>query len=116
MARALKTALLLAVLVAVNALLPTLVPNSYYMRILMLCGINIILAVSLNLVNGFTGQFSIGHAGFMAIGAYTSAVLTMRVLPSSFAGTPDVVAHGAALLVATLAGGLLAAVAGLAVG
>ena len=35
----------------------------------MLCGINVILAVSLNLVNGFTGQFSIGHAGFMAVGA-----------------------------------------------
>src|SRR2546423_14766691 len=41
-------------------------------------GIAIILAVSLNLVNGLTGQFSIGHAGFMAIGGYVSAVLLMR--------------------------------------
>lgn len=41
-------------------------------------GINIILALSLNLVNGFTGQFSIGHAGFMAVGAYTSALITMH--------------------------------------
>src|SRR5712671_1511597 len=41
-------------------------------------GIAIILAVSLNLVNGLTGQFSIGHAGFMAVGAYVSAVLLMR--------------------------------------
>src|SRR6476469_648524 len=41
-------------------------------------GIAIILAVSLNLVNGLTGQFSIGHAGFMAIGGYVSAVLMMR--------------------------------------
>src|SRR5918912_382646 len=41
-------------------------------------GIAIILAVSLNLVNGLTGQFSIGHAGFMAVGGYTSAVLLMR--------------------------------------
>src|SRR6266404_1497788 len=41
-------------------------------------GIAIILAVSLNLVNGLTGQFSIGHAGFMAVGAYVSAVLMMR--------------------------------------
>jgi branched-chain amino acid transport system permease protein len=39
----------------------------------MLCGISITLAVSLNLINGFTGQFSIGHAGFMAVGAYSSA-------------------------------------------
>ena len=38
---------------------------------------NIILAVSLNLVNGFTGQFSLGHAGFMAVGAYGSAKLTL---------------------------------------
>src|SRR3989454_12841764 len=41
-------------------------------------GIAIILAVSLNLVNGLTGQFSIGHAGFMAVGGYVSAVLLMR--------------------------------------
>jgi branched-chain amino acid transport system permease protein len=119
--RALKTALILGALVAINWALPILVPNSYYTRILMLCGINVILAVSLNLVNGFTGQFSIGHAGFMAIGAYASAVLTMRVFPGAIAamsgaGVPDQVAHGAALLVATILGGSLAAVAGLAVG
>ena len=43
--------------------------------------INMILAMSLNLVNGFTGQFSLGHAGFMAVGAYTSAFLS-TLLPS----------------------------------
>jgi len=121
MGRALKTALLLGVLVLVNWLLPTLIPNSYYFRVIMLCGINIILAVSLNLVNGFTGQFSIGHAGFMAIGAYCSAVLTMRAFPGVIAsltqaGLPEVITHGAALFVATILGGSLAALAGLAVG
>ncbi len=50
--------------------------GDYYFRILMICGISIILAVSLNIVNGFTGQFSLGHAGFMAVGAYTSSALT----------------------------------------
>lgn len=45
---------------------------------LILICINIVLAVSLNLINGFTGQFSLGHAGFMSIGAYTSAVLTLN--------------------------------------
>ncbi len=40
--------------------------------------INIVLAVSLNLITGFTGQFSLGHAGFMAIGAYSTALVTMR--------------------------------------
>lgn len=44
---------------------------------LILICINIILTVSLNLINGFTGQFSLGHAGFMSLGAYTSAILTL---------------------------------------
>lgn len=45
---------------------------------IILIGINIILAVSLNLITGFAGQFSIGHAGFMAIGAYLGAVVTVK--------------------------------------
>lgn len=53
--------------------------NSYYAIVLLNCGINIVLAVSLNLVNGFTGQFSMGHAGFMAVGAYASAMLTVTL-------------------------------------
>lgn len=51
--------------------------GSYEQRIFNLCGIYIILALSLNLVNGFTGLFSLGHSGFMALGAYVSALLTM---------------------------------------
>ena len=51
--------------------------DSFAMQIFKLCAINIVLALSLNLINGFTGLFSLGHAGFMAIGAYTCAVLTM---------------------------------------
>jgi branched-chain amino acid transport system permease protein len=51
--------------------------SSFSLRIFNLCGIYIILALSLNLINGFTGLFSLGHAGFMAIGAYASALLTM---------------------------------------
>jgi len=49
----------------------------YFTGILVVVMINIILAVSLNLINGFTGQFSLGHAGFMAVGAYASALLTI---------------------------------------
>jgi branched-chain amino acid transport system permease protein len=52
--------------------------QSYGVRIINLCAINAVLAMSLNLVNGFTGQFSLGHAGFMAVGAYTTALLTMN--------------------------------------
>ncbi|MCL2878918.1 MAG: branched-chain amino acid ABC transporter permease [Treponema sp.] len=51
--------------------------SSFFLRIFNLCGIYIILALSLNLINGFTGMFSLGHAGFMALGAYASALLTM---------------------------------------
>ena len=65
--------------------------NPYYARIINLIGINIILAVCLNLINGLAGQFSIGHAGFMAVGGYTATYLTVY--------------HGAAI--AALAGSTL---------
>lgn len=51
--------------------------DRFTMQIFKLCAINIILALSLNLINGFTGLFSLGHAGFMAVGAYTCALLAM---------------------------------------
>ena len=51
--------------------------NPYYARIINLIGINITLAVSLNLINGLAGQFSIGHAGFLAVGGYTATYLTV---------------------------------------
>src|SRR5438034_2974213 len=100
-------------LVALNIVLPR-VTNPYYFQILMLIGINIVLAVSLNLVNGFTGQFSIGHAGFMAVGAYASAMFSLKLgapLVASWHGVPGPVAEGLALLMALVAGGLLAAAA-----
>ena len=56
--------------------------NSYYYQIIIYCGINIVLATSLNLINGYTGQFSLGHAGFMAIGAYVSAALSTYLAPT----------------------------------
>jgi branched-chain amino acid transport system permease protein len=73
--RILGLALVLAFLLVVNYYLPSRI-NPYILQIVILCGINIMLAVSLNLINGFTGQFSIGHAGFMAIGGYSSAAFT----------------------------------------
>ena len=51
--------------------------DRFTMQIFKLCAINIILALSLNLINGFTGLFSLGHAGFMAVGAYTCSLLAM---------------------------------------
>ncbi len=84
--------------------------NPYLLFVLYAIGINIILAVSLNLINGYTGQFSLGHAGFMAVGAYTAAVVTNQF------GDLNAFAAGALFLGALLAGGLLAAVTGLLVG
>jgi branched-chain amino acid transport system permease protein len=51
--------------------------DSFQLTILTLCGVNVVLTLSLNLINGFTGMFSLGSAGFMALGAYTMALLTM---------------------------------------
>ncbi len=76
--------------------------DSLYSNMIILITINIILAVSLHLVIGITGQFSIGHAGFLAVGAYVSAIVTMKFqLPFP---------------VAIIAGGAVAALAGLLVG
>ena len=52
--------------------------DAYYLDIALNVGINIILAVSLNLVNGHTGQFSLGHAAFMAVGAYGASIFTLE--------------------------------------
>jgi len=116
--RVIGPVVLLVALVALNVLLPR-VANPYHFQVLMLVGINIVLAVSLNLVNGFTGQFSIGHAGFMAVGAYASAMFTLKLgqpMVASLAMLPLPVAQGVALLFALVAGGLLAAAAGWVVG
>lgn len=85
--------------------------NPYYFQIIIYIGINIILASSLNLINGFTGQFSLGHAGFMAIGGYTSAVITtaLQLTPGSSIAYP-------LFILALISGGLVAAVFGLLVG
>ncbi|MDI3327333.1 MAG: branched-chain amino acid ABC transporter permease [Alicyclobacillaceae bacterium] len=72
--------------------------NSYSALILYQMCLNVILAVSLNLINGFTGQFSIGHAGFAGVGAYVSAVMTTKL------HLPFPAAVAAACLAAAVAG------------
>ena len=105
---------LLVVLVLVGAL-----GDPYLERVVILLGINIILVVSLNLSNGFTGVFSLGHVGFMAIGAYTSSILSLTV-GTKAQYLPDLPPWLASLQVgflpAVLAGGLLAASIALLIG
>lgn len=106
-----KRWLLLGILLAVVVSMFSAQFNRYYLGILIDCGINIILAVSLNLINGHTGQFSLGHAGFMAVGGYTAAKFSLVFLPS----VPEPL-QPVLFLVALVLGGLVAALAGLGVG
>jgi branched-chain amino acid transport system permease protein len=93
---------------------------AYYNRIIVLMGINITLAVSLNIINGHAGQFSLGHAGFMAIGAYFAAFLTFYYFSPYVnrfpEGTQQWLMQNGLLLIAVLLGGSAAAIAGYVVG
>jgi branched-chain amino acid transport system permease protein len=88
--------------------------DAYFLDVAMGAGIAIVLASSLNLINGFTGQFSLGHAGFMAIGAYTSAMITTVLGPKLGWSAP--LQQWLLFPASLLAGGLLAAIAGFAIG
>jgi len=89
----------------------------YVQRILLIAGINVILAVGLNLINGTTGQFSIGHAGFMAVGAYTTAFVGVKLAPhvTGMLGA-GVVADGVTFNLGLLVGALFAGITGFIVG
>ena len=82
--------------------------NGYYNQVLMFAGINIMMTASLNLVNGFTGQFCIGHAGFMSLGAYGAAIVTGML----FKHTDSIFVF----LLGLFAGGLAAMAAGMLIG
>jgi len=88
----------------VQALISIGIINSFYEITIATICINVILAVSLNLVTGFTGQFSLGHAGFMSIGAYVCAIITLEM--NSTLG----------FLIGTIAGALAAAFVGILIG
>ena len=80
--------------------------NSYISGILVTAGINIILAVSLNLTTGILGQLVLGHAGFMSVGAYTAGIVMKAFELPAVAGLP----------IGMLAGGILAALRGFLIG
>jgi branched-chain amino acid transport system permease protein len=110
-------AIVLAVLFGLDLVFQGRAISPYFSRILMLSGIAITLAVSLNLINGFTGQFSIGHAGFMAVGAYSSAYFSVNYginLANALGGGR--LGWIVALTLATIIGAIVAGIAGLAVG
>ncbi|MDX3970250.1 MAG: branched-chain amino acid ABC transporter permease [Bradyrhizobium sp.] len=84
---------------ATIAVLPLLIPNGFYLDLVIRMGINAVIVLGLNLLIGFAGQISMGHAGFIGIGAFATAVL-----PTHFGWPPF-----AALLAGAAAAGLLAA-------
>ena len=93
--------------------------DPYTSQVMIFAAINVILAVSLNLVMGETGQFSLCHAAFMAVGAYASALITGRALPAllpHLSWTGSSWASQVSFLPVLVCAGLVAAVAGLIVG
>jgi branched-chain amino acid transport system permease protein len=92
---------LLAIL-AVFAAAPLVLVNQYHIQVLIFIGIYVILTLSLNLLNGYVGLLSIGHAAFYGIGAYASAKLVMDL------GLPFVLAMPAAAVTAGIFGYLIA--------
>ena len=105
--RYLINALLFAAFLLVgNSLIEGHVIPTYYAKVITLIGINIILAVSLNIATGYLGQLPLGHAGFMAVGAYASAIfLTRTAIP-----------EGIAYPIGILIGGIVAAIFGIIIG
>ncbi len=95
-------ALVIAAYIIVQILINNGIIDSYIQLNMTLIGINIILAVSLNLITGFTGQFTLGHAAFMAIGAYISAIFTAK--------------FGQPFIVALIASGIVSSIAGIIIG
>ena len=90
--------------------------NGYWQSVIMFMGINIILATSLNIINGNMGEFSCGHAGFMAVGAYVSSLLSVALFTKSATFGEALLSPGLAVWlfpVVLLAGALAAAVVGL---
>ncbi len=88
----------------------------YILSVLMFMGINVILSTSLNLVNGYMGEFSCGHAGFMCVGAYVSSVLGVALFTQDKVFGEPLLDPSLALWafpLIVLAGGVAAALAGL---
>jgi branched-chain amino acid transport system permease protein len=106
----------LGAMVIIAALSALGVFNQYIQSVMMSIGINIIFAASLNIVNGYMGEFSCGHAGFMAVGAYISSALSLILFTENkFTGAPLLPPQTALFLfpAVIIAGGFAAAVAGL---
>lgn len=103
---AINTGLFMVFVIIVSTLIGTGIISNYINKIIMLIGINIILAVSLNLATGYLGQLPLGHAGFMAVGAYASAIFMKATALPLFLSLP----------LGLMIGGVFAAIFGFLIG
>jgi len=107
-----NAALCLALILGLKGLSASGLLSDYFTKILILVGINIILAVSLNVATGYLGQLPLGHAGFMAVGAYTGGIFLKSVNAAAMSGAPLVLTIAAAILLS----GAVAALFGVIIG
>lgn len=115
--RGLKGLLPFFIAIPVLALAQLLVSEMRFaVYIASIIGVNIILAVSLNIVNGMTGQFSLGHAGFMAVGAYIAGKFSLETKDLAISLLPFAISDQLIFVAALLIGGLCAALCGFIVG
>ncbi|MBL8739890.1 MAG: branched-chain amino acid ABC transporter permease [Myxococcales bacterium] len=114
--RGLAGLLLVAVALAAEFGLSTIIPDTAYRQLCMLAMINVVVALSLNIINGMAGQFSIGHAGFVGVGAYTGAIVSSHIHQSL--GARDFAFASSFMVVppSIVAGALVAGAFGLIVG
>jgi branched-chain amino acid transport system permease protein len=106
----------IAVALALDFGLEGLVPDSSIRQLLLLACCNVVVALSLNVINGMAGQFSIGHAGFIALGAYSAAIVTSHLHEALGGGDPTFARSLVEVPIALLAAALVAGVFGLVVG
>ena len=106
----------LALVLVLDFFLKTIIPDSSIRQLLMLAACNVLVALSLNVINGMAGQFSIGHAGFVGIGGYTSAILASNMHASFGGGEPTFARSFIVVPVCLLASAGLAGLFGLLVG
>lgn len=106
----------LALVLVLDFTLKSIIPDSSIRQLLMLAACNVLVALSLNVINGMAGQFSIGHAGFVGIGGYTSAIIASNLHASFGGGDPSFGRSFIVVPVCLLASAGLAGLFGLLVG
>ena len=114
--RALAPVLVLVALVALDLGWDAVVPDSALRQLLLLTCANVVVALSLNVINGLAGQFSMGHAGFLALGAYTAALVTSHLHEALGGGDPTFLRSLLVVPVALVSAAAVAALFGFLVG